>query len=269
VIVFNQATLSYTTSSWYTATSLGLANGVGTGVVVWQTPLLSGAYVWTVVAKSFVGATYGNFISFSIGAPGTPTRISPRGAILTNVPTFSFGAVAGATEYQVILFAAGSGLYSTSVWFSASSAGVPAGTGTGSYTWSSPLNDGTYAWTIVARAGGLSGTFGSFVYFVVGAPANPTSIAPNGLITTNIPTFTFTAVSGATDYQIFLYNSTTSVSTYSQWYSAAAAGVPGGAGTGTITVGIPLASGPYGWTVIARNAAGTGNYKSFRNFTIP
>ena len=80
------------------------------------------------------------------------------------------------------------------------------------------------------------------------------------------PAFTFTTVAGATGYQIYLYDGTTS--TYGSWYTTAQVD-PLGTGTGTITLPTPFANGTYFWSVRAHNGAGVGPFGPGLWFSAP
>ena len=265
LILYNNATRLTTTSAWYTASSLGVAAGTGTGTLIPNIPLSAGGYWWAIQGQSPVGegAAPVTSLSITIAAPTAPIPVSPsNGANVADAqPNFTFTGQLGVSEYQVVIYSVSSASYTTSSWFSASSAGIPTGAGTGSVTWESPLTIGTYSYFLLARSSSGSSPASRTVGFMIVGPAGPAPVSPGNVstVTTPTPTFSFGAVTGALDYQIILYSMTTRVTTYSPWVSAAAAGVPAGTGTGSITWGAALPVGNYYWAVQARNAAGTGS----------
>jgi len=99
-------------------------------------------------------------------------------------------------------------------------------------------------------------------------PAAPTGIAPSGLgITTNPLVYTFNAVTGATSYDIFLWDITTATGGVVASVSANAAGVPNGTGIGSITQPTALTAGnAYAWYVRGNNSAGAGPWNAFLQF---
>lgn len=82
--------------------------------------------------------------------------------------------------------------------------------------------------------------------------ATPDMLAPNDIQQPTAPTFQWTAVAGATDYELAIYNIGTDTLEWTSTHSAAAAGCGNGTGTCSIQpAGISLQPGGYTWLVRA------------------
>jgi subtilisin-like proprotein convertase family protein len=99
------------------------------------------------------------------------------------------------------------------------------------------------------------------------APAAPGLLSPAGTITDSTPTYTWTAVAGASDYNLRVTDGSGTVRV-SAWYTAAQAGCAGGTGTCRVTPTAALAPGCGKWWVRLRNDTGDGPWSNPRNFTL-
>lgn len=96
-------------------------------------------------------------------------------------------------------------------------------------------------------------------------PGQVTLVAPSGIISTTTPTYEWNAEAGATDYYLWVNDSTgTPIQTT---YSAAAVGCSGGTGVCSITPSTAV-TGSSVWWVLASNSAGNGPWSSPLNFTM-
>jgi hypothetical protein len=265
IILWNAAN-GYTTNAWVNAADAGVPSGTGVGSIALGT-LPAGYHAWAVQSQNPYGLSSRSiFTGFYVNLiPGTPTSLAPAGTIATFSPAFTFNAVANATQYRIILWDAVSG-YSTNAWVNAATAGVPTGSGTGTIALGS-MAPGYHAWAIQAQSPyGLSDR-SAFIGFTINPQAvTPTPVGPSGSVATLTPTFTFGASSNATDYRIILWDATNGYST-NAWVSAAAAGVPAGTGTGSITIG-PLTAGYHAWAVQSQNAYGLSSRSVFTGVTL-
>jgi hypothetical protein len=184
-------------------TSITATSWTGTG------SLTNGqAYRWKLGTKptfSTTQITYGPYQSFSYNALPTPTLGTPTGTIASDMPTFNWSAVSGALRYDLWVYDATTSAYTIQV--------SPSGT---SYTVTAAqaLTPGhTYRWWVRAldNSGNLTG-WSAQGNFSVAALAAPTATAPGGTITTTTPTFTWTTVSGANHYDLWVdrYNASNS-----------------------------------------------------------
>ena len=98
------------------------------------------------------------------------------------------------------------------------------------------------------------------------APGRVTLLTPSSFTTTNMPTFSWLAVSDATYYLLRVTDWTeTSVD---RWYTPAAAGCPLGSGVCSASLGVPLPPGPATWKVLAWSPAGYGPWSDVSAFSI-
>jgi hypothetical protein len=153
--------------TWYTASAAGCSSGTGTCSVTGGA-LSNGSYTWYIQTNN----SYGNGatsagMSFAValqgGVPATATLATPNGTIGTAAPTYSWYAVAGATNYFLWVNGAGT-------WYTASAAGCSTGTGTCSVS-GSALANGSYTWYIIANNSFGNGPTSSGMGFTVNAVA--------------------------------------------------------------------------------------------------
>ena len=132
--------------------------------------------------------------------------ISPvSDAILyTKQPTFRWNADSGATYYQIYVYRITiDGItkkYDKTVSSSVCSSGVC------SSTPSTSLDYGKYQWKIRSYNGGAWGAFSEYGYFTL-VSSVPVLKTPATTIYVNEPTFTWSEITDATQYQIQVYNS--------------------------------------------------------------
>ncbi len=216
--------------------------------------LSNNTYHWRIRASNAGGT--GNWTtawSFTISPPGVPTLISPaNGATgVANPPTFQWSAVTGAMSYQLQV-----SLVSD---FSSTIVDQNGITST-SYT-PSALSNNTYYWRLRASNAGGTGNWTTGWSFTISPPGVPTLILPaNGATgVANPPTFQWSAVTGATGYQL-------QVSTSSGFGTTVIdqSGITATSYTSTSS----LASGTqYYWRLRATNASGMGDWSSTWSFT--
>jgi hypothetical protein len=105
-------------------------------------------------------------------------------------------------------------------------------------------------------------------FFVGTAPAAPVISAPTGAGITSPATFTLTAVTGATGYQIWLMDYTALTGgplNFTVAQGGALCATPGSA----CNFSIPVVSGHiYGWAAAAQNAGGQGSWSSGLTFFV-
>jgi hypothetical protein len=99
-------------------------------------------------------------------------------------------------------------------------------------------------------------------------PAAPTTTSPTGTITTTTPTYSWSAVSGATSYDL-LVQTPAGADVFLVNYTISAAGCSSGTGSCTAAPANALSNGvSYYWFVRARNAAGASGWSAFRAITV-
>jgi alpha-tubulin suppressor-like RCC1 family protein len=96
------------------------------------------------------------------------------------------------------------------------------------------------------------------------APAAPTALLPSGSVGTPFVTFSWTGVSGATEYQVWVRTGSGTVLTQS-WYPSASVCT----GTGcALRPALALSNGAHTWKARARNASGQGPWSATLSFTV-
>jgi len=210
-------------------------------------------------------------LSFTTPIPNPPaaaTLISPSGTINDTTPTYTWNAVSEATWYQ--LYVNDSIGNKIQQWYTSAAVGCGSGTGTCSVT---PTIEvlGACQWWVRTYNGAGSGPWSaplSFTTPIPNPPAAATLISPSGTTSTLKPTYTWSAVSTATDYLLRVSDS--SGDRIYQWYTAAAAGCGSGSGTCSVTPDTTLSSGTsYQWSIQTYNPAGTGPWSNSLSFTTP
>jgi hypothetical protein len=101
-----------------------------------------------------------------------------------------------------------------------------------------------------------------------GPPAVPTLLSPSGTASTRTPTFTWTATSGATKYELWV-NDAAQSGRISLAFTPADAGCDAGNATCSVSPGIALASGSATWWVLASNTAGNNGWSAPMTITVP
>jgi hypothetical protein len=242
------------------------ASSVCSAGVCSTTPTLvlpAGMYTAWIQARNAAGGRWSAAVGFTVSGPPRTTLVAPSGSISTSRPTFSWSAVPEAVDYQLwVEHPSGTAVIQT--WYSGAT--VCAG-GTCSVTPTTALMDGAHMWWVLTRSGVGNGNWSSGMSFTVAGPpppAAPTLVAPNGTVTTSRPTFTWNAVSGSTDYYLWVENATNTpvIQTISP-----AASLCSGA-TCSLQAPSALANGGYTWWVQARNGALVGGWSMAMTFTL-
>lgn len=200
----------------------------------------------------------------ALGAPATPTLVSPPngGTVLTSTPTYTWNAVDFATSYNLeVRNAANQVVQSASVPTTACTGGVCSAIPTGTLP-----NASGYTWKVQAVYVTNSPWSATWSFSVNATP--PTLISPSGTIDTLTPTYTWTAVTGATSYELSVQNGGTEVyNTPPAPTTLQASAVCQGA-TCSYTPTTALTNGQsYTWRVRARNTYSNGPWSSIFTFT--
>jgi hypothetical protein len=239
----------------YQATAAGCASG-GTCSVTPAKALAPGAGKWWVRAENPLGmSAWSPAKTFTIAGIATapPVLIAPLGTAVTGTPTYSWNAVTDATSYHLWVNDR-SGTRFQQV-YSAQAAGCAAST-TCTVTPTAPAGTGARTWWV--RAQNASGTSpwsarGSFTIGNGLPPGVVTLVSPAGTINTATPTYSWTAVSGATEYWLWVDH--TGGLRVNRIYTASEAGCDDG--TCAATPPIAIDPGAAKWWIQAGNEAGT------------
>src|SRR2546425_4230465 len=213
---------------------------------------------------------WSNGLTFTVaGTPPPPaaTLLAPSGSIATTTPTYTWNAVAGATQYLLWLDDSSGGRLRQ--WYTATEAGCASGTGTCSLTLAVVLSPGVGQWWIVTNNASGNGPWSAALpYTVAGTPppGAATLLAPAGNIATSTPTFTWNAVASATQYLLWVDDS--SGGRIRTIYTAAQAGCASGTGTCSLTPSVTLSPGAGQWWIVTSNAAGNGPWSARGTFTL-
>src|SRR5437867_3735710 len=205
-------------------------------------------------------------LGVSSAPPGAATLVAPSGSIATATPTFSWNAVALATQYLLWVDDSSGGRIRTT--HTAAQAGCASGTGTCSMVSGATLNPGAGQWWVDRKSvawGGRGGRGGTLT--VAGTPPPPaaTLVAPSGSIATRTPTFSWNAVASATQYLLWADDS--SGGRIRTTYTAAQAGCGSGTGTCSMVSAATLNPGAGQWWVVTSNASGSGPWSNGLTFT--
>src|SRR5437899_597986 len=199
--------------------------------------------------------------------PGAATLVAPSGSIASTTPTFSWNAVASATQYMLWVDDSSGGRLRTT--YTGAQAGCASGTGTCSMVSSATLNPGAGQWWIVTSSASGSGPWSSGMTFTVaGTPPPPaaTIVAPSGSLARGTPTFTWNAAGSATAYMPWVDDSSGGRSRAT--YTAAQAGCASGTGPCSVAPGLVLNPGAGQWWVVTSNTSGSGPWSSGLTFTV-
>jgi hypothetical protein len=177
-----------------------------------STPLTPGhSFTWRVAACSTNGqsATWSSNQTFKLAALAQPTLTAPSGTIEPSedyyLPTFTWNAVSGAHHYYLKVVDATTGKVVIN----------NATIATTTFTPSTPLTPGhSFTWRVAAcSANGQGITWSSTQKFTLAQPAAPVLSGPKGTIAASSgydrPTFSWSSVSGADSYSLYVVDTTT------------------------------------------------------------
>ncbi len=229
--------------------------------------------------------------------PGVAILLSPNTAISGVSPTFKWIPAEGAEIYSISVKGP-DGTWVLGESFYASDTGCGNGEARCSLTFPDiyielsdvPLTfpdvfftDGDYEWWIVAEnsfgAGSHSEGMAFSVYsetvvdepvvdevVVTEPPGQTTLISPNGEVT-HTPTYTWSAVDGATTYSLSVQSSSGAWVVNESFYSSDV-GCDNGEATCSATVNITLGADDYTWWAVAKNDYGAGMHSKPMQFTV-
>ena len=198
---------------------------------------------------------------FTPTAPGQSTLSSPAGNTADVTPLYTWSAVPGATWYY--LWVTGSSSTVITQFYPASA--VCSGS-TCSVEQPTPLSSGTYNWWIQTYGEVGYGPWSSGLSFTTVAPGPAVLSSPTGSIMTNNPSYTWSAVPGATWYYLLVEGPSGTVT--QKWYAASEANCNGTTcSVANATTG--LAAGTYSWWIQTYNSIGYGAWSSEMIFTTP
>jgi hypothetical protein len=234
--------------------------------------LASGVYTWRILCRNRGHYQSSEWMEFTVCAtlPSKATLVSPKDTIGSRNPTFVWMPVTGCTQYHLKVAKASNpnelifeDVYNVEDVFSdteqvCSIGPVPLDLEPGIY----------YRWWIQAincKGEGL-GSYKNFRYMNV-SPGKSTPISPRGLISTDEPTFTWTAASAATTYHLEVINYHDGIDVpVMEDASIDANEVTIGSRCSFILGTLPDDDPVYYWRVHASNDAGDGAWSGWRYF---
>ena len=193
-----------------------------------------------------------------------PTLISPanNSVISTTTPMLTWTAVSGANYYIVGIMKGAIPDPDNLVWGDkpySNSISVPSG-----YL----VSGETYTWVVAAHNSSEYGDISDVWHFSIATsqlPGAPSLIAPaNGsVLTTTTPTLSWTAVSGADSYGVWVAIGRIADEQYKIWSQVVTTGT-----SVTVPAGILAIDKEYTWSVCAYNTAGWGSWSDAWHFSI-
>ncbi len=230
----------------------------------------AGTYSLTAKVYNSLGATaVSGVVTVTVGLlPAAPAIVSPSGAGIATTTAFTFNAVLGATGYQIYLNDYNTGIGGP-INITPAQAGCSVGT-TCSYTPATPLTPNSYGWEVAAQNASGQGPWSTILNFTVALPplpAAPAIVSPSGAGIATTTALTFNAVSGATGYQIYLYDYTTGIGGPIDITPAQAGCSVGTTCSYTPATALTSTNG-YGWEVAAKNPSGQGPWSTILNFVV-
>ncbi len=245
---------------WYNGTET-------TGYETPSTTLAAGTYTWRILAWNCDGYSWSSPNTFvvcsSTSLPGKATLISPKGTIGTAFPTYQWKTVNGATRYHLrVVNFNDPNTFLIDTWYDAS---VVVNGLSSSIKPNTALAAGTYKWWIQTGNCLAEGPWSSYATFKFAnvSPSRPSAISPSGLISTNNPTFIWTAVNNAAGYYLQVNNGTAKV--FDLEFSAAEV-TSGARAYARLPTALPDDDVDYYWMVRAYNDAGNGSWSSLKHF---
>ena len=139
-------------------------------------------------------------MDFTVGAvPTVPTVTSPSGNTFDTTPTFTW-TDEGAALYELSVYSSTTNTHNV---ISQTLAGT-------SFTPSSAMASGVYqGWVRAQSSDGIWSAWSPTANFSVGVPDVPVVIGPSGNTSDTTPTFSWNAATGATRYELWVYDFTT------------------------------------------------------------
>jgi alpha-tubulin suppressor-like RCC1 family protein len=219
-----------------------------------------GVLVLVSLALAMSGGGYGPRVVRADDLPSAPTLVAPNGAGTSATPSYLWNAQASATDYYLWVNDS-SGTPVVQQWFSAASVCTGA---TCSATPTTTLQAGWHTWWVEARNSAGAGPWSSAMSFTVGSlPAAPTLIAPNGAGIAATPTYTWNAVSGATQYYLWVNDAAGTAVVQSTYTTSSCSG-----STCSVSPTTALGHGWHTWWIQAKNASGDGPWSAGMSFLV-
>jgi hypothetical protein len=239
--------------------------------------LPSGNYIWSISCRTRGRYLFSDVMEFTVCAslPGRATLVSPKDTIGSKNPIFVWLPVSGAIKYQLKVAKASNpnvAIFSESYNLEEVYSDMDRTCSVGPVLTDDLEPSVYYRWWIQAtncKGDGPWSYFNNFKYVPV-TPGRSTPISPSCLISTNSPTFIWTAASAATKYHIEVYNRNESpgddfILVDEGWFDANKV-TKGYRCSGTLLGPLPDDDPVYFWRVQASNDAADGPWSNLRYF---
>ena len=251
---------------WFSAVDAGCAAG-GTCSITLSVPLIPGPATASLMASNETGSSaWSQALSFVVRGlqmPAVPVVTGPTDGA-SRTPMYTWNAAAKATDYQ--LWVDDSAGHRFDTWFTAEAAGC-AGGGTCSITPATLLFPGAATlWLRASNSTGMSAWSPAWHFTVAGLviPPTPVLTGPTG-VSERTPTFTWESVGQATDYRLWVDDSTGH--RFDGWFSAEQVQCAAG-GTCSVTVTTVLYPGQATAWLMASNETGTSPWSAAWPFAV-
>ena len=241
------------------------ASSVCTGATCSVTPpvtLAQGNHTWWVRGRNASGeGPWSAGMTFIVGElPTAPVLVSPTGPGISTGPSYVWNALPGATAYY--LWVNDSSGPVVQEWLDAATVCAADVCTT---TPGASLARGPHTWWIQARNPSGDGPWSAAMSFIVGQlPTAPVLVSPSGVGIPEAPTYTWQAASDATDYYLWVNNSSGQPDIQT-WLPA---GTVCAGPQCSVTPSTTLARGFHTWWVQARNASGDGAWSAGMSFVV-
>jgi hypothetical protein len=200
---------------------------------------------------------------------GAVVLISPSGTVATSTPTYVWRPEPSSLQYR--LWVNDSGGKRVDQVYTASQVGCADGVTNCRVTPATQLAPGGGQFYVQGQDTGGGGPWGSGMAFTVAGPAGPTTaptpLTPNDTVATSTPTYTWTSVTGATQYDLYV-TGTSGVLIQSTTTAGTAGCDSGGTGNCSFTPSQSLYDGAAKWWVRAANAQNPGPWSVGQAFTV-
>jgi len=247
------------TQTWYQASAVCAGQSCA---VTPSTELANGNHTWWVQARNASGeGPWSAGMTFIVGeVPNAPLLVSPSGAGVSTNPSYVWNALAGTTQYYLWVNDATGTVVQD--WLDSTAV---CGEGDCTFTPPTDLARGPHTWWVQARNASGDGPWSAGMSFVVGQlPDAPVLVSPSGAGAQEAPTYTWQAVSDATDYYLWVSNSSGQAAIQT-WLPAATACAGNQCAASPATT---LARGYYTWWIQARNPSGDGPWSAGMAFVV-
>jgi len=243
--------------------------------------LPAAVYLWSVMASNSTGngpwspkKSFTVSVSNSGGPPpnsNSATPVAPSGTVTTSSPTYTWSELTGSTSYYLRVQGGSGGVVLRQ--YTSSQANCSAG----SCSATSPVSlaDGNYVWSVRTENDSGDGPWSPTMGFTVSTrqgrtqPPAGTLLAPMGDIATSQPTFSWSEITGATWYYLWVSDLTNAGGPVVQQWFRAGLNLECSEGVCNLKSPVPLANGPYRWFLRPWTAtSGVGPWTAPQDFVI-